>query len=90
MVRSTYRLTVPQALYDAVCEAVDQPFADSYLFGATLDGTKLTPRTAIGFDRMMDRADFRELLKSLGLHLEKPTPWPGRPGENRASSWECR
>ena len=34
--RSTFLLTVPQALYDAVSDACGQPFADSYLYGAEL------------------------------------------------------
>lgn len=86
MPRSTYRLTVPQEFYDMVCSAAGQPFADSYLFGATLDGRILTPRTAIGYDRMHDRTDFMGLLKQLDIKLVRPTPWPGAPGENRASS----
>lgn len=75
--RSTYRLTVPQEFYDAVCERIDQPFADSYLFGARLASKKLHPRTRTGFDKMRDRSDFGRLLKELGIELVKPELWPG-------------
>lgn len=75
--KSTFLLTVPQALYDAVCDACGQPFADSYLYGANLQGRALWPRTRIGWERMRDRRDFTDLLKRLGLTLEKPDHYPG-------------
>jgi len=75
--RSTFLLTVPQALYDAVCDACGQPFADSYLYGAELQGRALWPRTRIGWERMRERRDFTDLVKRLGLTLEKPEPYPG-------------
>lgn len=74
---STFLLTVPQELYDDVCDACGQPFADSYLFGAELHGRVLWPRTQIGWERMRDRRDFTDLMKRLGLILEKPEPYPG-------------
>ena len=77
MAASTYRLTVPQGLYDALADGVSQEFADSYLFGATLDGRVLTPRTECGWSRMTDRYDCRAVLKRLGIDLVRPTPFPG-------------
>jgi hypothetical protein len=77
MPRSTYRLTVPQDFYDAVCEACGQPFADSYVFGATLTRSRLTPRTVTAWQKMRDRRDFLHLLKTLNTILDKPAPWPG-------------
>jgi hypothetical protein len=74
---STYRLTVPQDLYDATCERIDQPFADSYLFGAILANSRLTPRTRIAYDKMRDRTEFMRLLAHLNILLDKPEPWPG-------------
>ncbi len=89
MTRSTFQLTVPQDLYDAVCEDVEQPFADSYLYGAKLSGTRLTPRTVTAYHKMRDRRDFMSLLVRLSIFLEKPTPFPGagdRPTGQQARS----
>lgn len=77
MRQSTYRLTVPQDLYDAVCAGAEQTFADSYLFGAKLDGRKLWPRTRTGYEKMRDRSDFMGLLRKLDITLEQPPLWPG-------------
>lgn len=77
MVQSTYQLTVPQSLYDATCEECGQAFADSYLYGAELRGTALTPRTLTAFRKMMDRTEFRRLMTGLNLNLVKPAPYPG-------------
>lgn len=87
MVQPTFRLTVPESLYDAVCQGVDQPFADSYLTGASLTGTTLTPRTLVGYHKMRDRADFRALLTGLGMTLARPTPYPGE--GDRLSAKDC-
>ncbi len=74
---STFLLTVPQSLYDSVCDACGQPFADSYLYGADLRGRSLWPRTQIGWERMRERRDFMDLMRKLGLILEKPEAYPG-------------
>lgn len=87
MVRATFRLTVPESLYDAVCREVDQPFADSYLTGATLAGTVITPRTLTGYRKMLDRADFRNLMQRLGMTLAQPTPLTGEDG--RLTAKDC-
>jgi hypothetical protein len=78
---SNFKITVPESLYQAVCANVDQPFADSYLSGATLVGTNLFPRTVTGWERMRDRRDFIDLAKRLDIKLCKPTPFPGENGD---------
>lgn len=75
--RPKFRLTVTEALYQATCEAVDQPFAESYLFGSTVVGAYLTPRTLTGYEKMRGRLEFMRLLKRLNLTLVRPEPWPG-------------
>lgn len=77
MTQSTYQLTVPQSLYDATCDDCGQPFADSYLYGADLRGSVLTPRTLTAYRKMMDRTEFRRLMTGLNLTLAKPAPYPG-------------
>ena len=77
MTKSAFRLTVPESLFEAVSLAVDQSFADSYLFGATLNGLALTPRTLTGYGKMKDRSQCMKVLRGLGITLIKPTPWPG-------------
>lgn len=86
--RSTYHLTVSQDLYDATCEVADQPFADSYLFGATQRADKLTPRTVTAFLKMQDNRAFRDLLKHLGVTLVRPDPFPG--AGDRLTHNQCR
>jgi hypothetical protein len=73
-------MTLPLELYDAVCERIDQGFADSYLTGAELVGRRLTPRTHTAWRRMRDTAAFRDLLKEAKLELVEPDPFPGRDG----------
>lgn len=77
MTQSTYQLTVPQSLYDATCDDCSQAFADSYLYGAELRGSALTPRTLTAYRKMMDSSDFRRLMTGLNLTLVKPAPYPG-------------
>lgn len=86
MTKSTFQLTVPQSLYDAVVKACEQGFADSYLFGALLIGNRLEPRTLTGWRKMRDRKDFMDLIKDLKIELVKPTPYPG--DGNRMSASE--
>ena len=70
-----YSLDVPSSLWVVVAEATSPEFADSYLFGAELNGTMLEPRTLTGYRMMRDRGDFMELLKRLGLTLKEPPLW---------------
>lgn len=79
-----FRLTVPDDLYQETCDATEPAFAESYLFGATLGGAYLTPRTLTAYEKMKGRWDFVQLLKRLKLTLIKPEPWPGK--GDRASS----
>lgn len=74
-------MTIPVELYDAVCERIDQGFADSYLTGAELVGRKLTPRTYTAWCRMRDTSAFRQFLKEAGIELVQPDLWPGRDGK---------
>lgn len=76
--KSTWKLFVPQALYDEVCEACEQPFADSYLFGAHFDADELTPRTLTGYFKLVDDSRFTGLMKDLKIRLIRPTAFPGK------------
>jgi len=82
-----FQLTVPRSLYDATCGAAEQPFAESYLTGARLDGSLLTPRTLVGFWKMRDSSAFMGLLASLNIKLIKPEPYPG--DGSRMTAEEC-
>lgn len=73
-------ITIQRALYDAVCEAVNQDFADSYLTGAEMNGRKLTPRTLTGYQKMRDVRAFMDMLEKANIELVRPTPWPGTEG----------
>lgn len=73
-------MTLDLMFYDAVCEAVNQDFADSYLTGAELVGRRLTPRTATGYQKMRDVRAFMDLLKAANIELVQPSPWPGPDG----------
>lgn len=75
--KSTYTLTVPQSLYDAVCEECSQGFADSYLYGAVLRGSALHPRTLTAALALEQDSRFRALAKSLNINVHRPTPYPG-------------
>ncbi len=85
MTESAFALTVPQEFFDQVVEATDKPFADSYLYGAELVGTKLTPRTRTGYRKMVDRYDFKKLLKHLGITLVEPPLW-----QDSAKRWPAK
>ncbi len=77
-------MTLEIAFYNAVCDCVNQDFADSYLTGAELSGRRLTPRTLTAYHKMRDVKAFRDLLGKTGIELVEPTPWPGLDG-NRLS-----
>ncbi len=72
-----FLVTVPRSLYEAVCDGVGQPFADSYLTGAVLHEGKLWPRTLTGWQKMRDVGNFMRLLSELEIKLMKPEPYPG-------------
>lgn len=73
--QSQYRLTVPESLWLATYDACGPDFADSYLYGASLVGSALTPRTLTAFRRMRETRDFTNLLKELGINLVQPPPF---------------
>lgn len=75
--KSTFALTVPQDLYDATCEATDQGFADSLLYGAHLRGKNLVPRTLTAAKCLKGDSRFRDLAKLLEITVIEPAPYPG-------------
>ena len=74
-----FEVTVPQPLYDAMAEELGEPFCDSYLYGAQLDGTKLTPRTVTAFMKLRDTWAVKKVLAEVGITLVRPEPF-GSPG----------
>lgn len=73
-------MTLELAFYNAVCDRVNQDFADSYLTGAELNGRRLTPRTLTAYHKLRDVKAFRDLLAKTGIEMVEPTPWPGPDG----------
>ena len=76
-----FELTVPMALWRAVAVATREAFADSYLWGAILDGNKLFPRTSIAHDEMAKSYACKTALKGLGIELVDIKPFDGIPGK---------
>lgn len=83
-------LTVARQLWDAVAEAVNPNFADSYLSGATQFGTRVTPHTVIAFERIMASGAARKCFADLGLTLLKPLPFGHRDRPDYARAQEVR
>lgn len=88
-----FPLTVPRSVWNAVAEAKGEPFADSYLTGARLDGSVMTPHTTIAHDRLKELAG--SVLDQIGLTLNRPKPYghpSRRDGGDRiavASAWSA-
>lgn len=78
--------TVPLVLWEAVAETFSKEFADSYLWGASLDGGKLRPHTRMAWSRLNDQRAFLAILKELRYELVKPDYFPGDPA--RMSVWQ--
>lgn len=75
--RPLFPLTVPRSLWDAVAEAVNPEYADSYLWDARLlAGQRLMPRTVMAFERLRDNWAVKQLFKTMEIELEKPTKPP--------------
>lgn len=87
--RSKFVMTVPESLYQAVCERVGEDFAGSYMAGARLDGQYLHPRTLTGYSNMRWHRDFMALLNDLKITMVKPTPYPGE-GDRMSADDLCR
>jgi hypothetical protein len=68
-------MEIPEPLYDAVCERIDQAFADSYLTGAKFVGRTLTPRTLTAYGKMRDSVTFRKFLAEFSIELVRPLPF---------------
>jgi len=76
--------TVPQDLYDSVAELMGEPYADSYLWGATLAQDMLTPRTVTAWERLGQVRIVMSLLDKRRIKLVKPVPF-GMPGGSMRS-----
>lgn len=77
-------LTVSRQLWDAVADAVNPNFADSYLSGATQFGTRVTPHTVIAFERIMANEQARRCFADLQLLKPLPFGHPDRPDYARS------
>jgi hypothetical protein len=77
--------TVPRALYELVADLRGEPFADSYLWGATVMDKRITPRTVTAWLALNTNAS--GLLSKAGYALMRPVPF-GDPGASRMTSDE--
>jgi hypothetical protein len=68
-------LTVDLALWEAVAEATDGRYADSYLSGADHHQDRLLPRTQTAWMRLKDNRFVMHVLTSMGVKLIKPPPF---------------
>jgi hypothetical protein len=65
-------LTVPLGLWESIARETYPAFADSYLSGADLVGSKLRTKYLIAFDRIAANAAAMRALAELGIALAKP------------------
>lgn len=70
-------LSVPRDFYDAVADECGAPFADSYLFGGAVTGSRFLPRTLTGFEKLNDRPDFHRVMAKLEMTMVQPLPYAG-------------
>lgn len=68
-------VTVPYELYDAVQEATNEAFADSYLSGAIVQDGRLIPRTQMAWARISESPWALKAIRDAGLALIKPKPY---------------
>ena len=73
--KPSFPIDVPDSLWQAVAGEISPEFADSYLFGAELNGTMLEPRTVTGYLKMSERSDFMGLLSRMKITLKGPPLW---------------
>lgn len=71
------QVTVPHELYDAMKTACGEPYADSYLSGATLEGGRLLPRTRTAWGRLKDNFGAMGVLRKQKINLVKPPIFQG-------------
>ncbi len=79
-------ITVTEELYAAVADPMGEPYADSYLWGAVVRGTKLIPHTVTAWERPKQSYHVRQALSLLKIELIKPAPWGSPGGSDRASA----
>jgi hypothetical protein len=65
-------LTVPQSIWNDVCNAVSREFADSYLSGAEVIGNALLANTTLAYDRLNGSANATKAIRHAGLSLVRP------------------
>ncbi|WP_332657344.1 hypothetical protein [Brevundimonas sp.] len=68
-------ITVDLAFYEAIARATSEPFADSYLHGATLEDGKLLPRTQTAWSRLDSSWAAKGAMRRMGVVLLKPPPF---------------
>lgn len=68
-------LTVPMQVWVPFATETSPAFADSYLSGADLLGTRLTPKTVTAWMRLRESFGAKKALAGLGLTLAKPAPF---------------
>lgn len=68
--------TVPANVHAAAVAAVGEPWAVTWLAGATVEGDQLHTRTRTAFDRIRDERAFDGVLEGLGLVLAPPQVSP--------------
>lgn len=72
-----FPVSVPMEFWKEVASVCGEPYADSYLYGATLHGGKLLPRTVTAWERLRGDHNVRALLTERGVTLLKPPPFEG-------------
>lgn len=70
-----FPVSVPMEFYLEVAALNGEAWADSYLFGATLHGGKLIPRTQTAWTRLRDDFSAQKLFRDRGISLIKPPPF---------------
>lgn len=70
-----FPVSVPDDLYRSVAGQAGEPFADSYLFGANIDGRKLWLRTVTGWNAVRDNYAVSKAIQDLGYEIPKPRPF---------------
>ena len=70
-----FPVSLPMEFWKEIAAACGEPYADSYLFGATLHSGKLLPRTVTAWERLNDNYQVRKILHERGVTLLKPPPF---------------
>jgi hypothetical protein len=70
-----FPVSVPMEFYQEVAGACGEPFADSYLFQASLRDGKLLPRTQTAYYALERDHRVRSVLRDRKITLLKPPPY---------------